>query len=232
MAPLTPYKAAAASANKIPAVDRSFKGDSVQVAGPAPGSGAAPSMRQWRMRLVYPDPELVSDAVRIRKWSFADLDCIEAAGRDPEIPKGTTVPAEFTPAEGRAFVERQWSRNDDGQALALAVAESGSNAAVGHIYLGLTRVDRQCRLGYWLVPDARSRGIGTSAIRLISQWVLTDTDVFRLVAEVHPDNVASRRLLETCGFTLEGTLRSWLWIDEQPHDALQYSLLRSDLSQE
>ncbi|MCP3976817.1 MAG: GNAT family N-acetyltransferase [bacterium] len=213
-------------------MDCSFKGDSVPVAGPAPGSAAAPTMRQWRMRLVYPDPELVSDAVRIRKWSFDDLDCIETAGRDPEIPKGTTVPAVFTVAEGRAFVERQWSRNDDGQALALAVAEAGSNDAVGHMYLGSTRVERQCRLGYWLIPDARRQGIGTSAIRLISRWVLTENEVYRLVAEVHPDNLASRRLLEKCGFSLEGTLRSWLWIDDQPHDALQYSLLRFDLSHE
>lgn len=140
------------------------------------------------------------------------------------------MPAVFTDEEGRAFIERAWSRNDDGQALALAIARAGSNEAVGHLYLGLTRVTRQCRLGYWLIPEARRQGIGTSAIRLISRWVLSETEVYRLVAEVHPDNVASRRLLDLCGFTLEGTLRSWLWIDDQPHDALQYSLLRPDLT--
>lgn len=184
------------------------------------------------MRLEYPNPELLSETVRIRKWTYEDLGCVEAAGRDPDIPKGTTVPAVFTPEEGRAFIERAWSRNDDGQALALAIATAGTNEAVGHIYLGLTRVKRQCRLGYWIIPAARGRRLGTSAVNLISQWVLTETDVYRLVAEVHPDNTISRRLLETCGFTMEGTLRSWLWMDGQPHDALQYSLLRSDLGRE
>jgi ribosomal-protein-alanine N-acetyltransferase len=53
--------------------------------------------------------------------------------------------------------------------------------------------------------------------------------VYRVVAEVHPDNVASTRLLEKCGYTLEGTLRSWLWIDGEVHDAVQYSRIQSDL---
>jgi RimJ/RimL family protein N-acetyltransferase len=91
-------------------------------------------------------------------------------------------------------------------------------------------VSRQCRLGYWLIPDARGQRLGSSATDLISRWVLTETDGYRLVAEVHPDNGASIRLLEGCGYTLEATLRSWLWIDDEPHDALQYSLIRPDLN--
>jgi ribosomal-protein-alanine N-acetyltransferase len=184
---------------------------------------------EWLMLLTYPDPELELDAVRIRKWSYGDLGCVEAAGTDPNIPKGTTVPALYTEEDGRAYVERQWSRSDDGQALALAIAEAQSDKAVGHLYLGLTKVDRQCRLGYWLIPEARRRGFGSNAVDLITRWLLTETDVYRVVAEVHPDNVASTRLLEKCGYTFEGTLRSWLWIDSEVHDALQYSLIRSDL---
>lgn len=30
----------------------------------------------------------------------------------------------------------------------------------------------------------------------------------------------------------EGTLRSWPWIDDVVHDAIRYSLLRSDVSRE
>lgn len=182
------------------------------------------------MRLTYPDPELRSDAVRIRRWSYGDLDCIRSAGADPTIPKGTTVPARFSEEEGRAFIERVWSRNDGGQAVALAIARAESNQAVGHIYLGLTKVERQCRLGYWLIPAARRQRLGSGAVDLISRWVLNETEVYRLVAEVHPDNTPSIRLLEGCGYSLEGTLRSWLWIDDEPHDALQYSLVRPDMS--
>ncbi len=181
------------------------------------------------MRLAYPESELSTSEIRIRRWSYDDLACVAAASADPDIPKGTTVPARFTDEAGYAFIERQWSRNDDGQALAMAIAKADSNQAIGQIFLSLTRVERQCRLGYWIVPGERGRGLASTAVRLVSGWLLTATDVYRLVAEVHPDNAASIALLEGCGFTLEGTLRSWLWIDGQPHDALQYSLIRPDL---
>ncbi len=187
-------------------------------------------MAQWPMRIAYPDPELRSVTVRIRKWTLDDLGCVRAASTDPNIPKGTTVPARYTDAEGRAFIERQWSRNDDGRALALAIARADSNDAIGHIFLALTSVGRQCRLGYWLIPNARGQRYGSSAVSLVSRSLLTDLDMYRVVAEVHPANSASIRLLESCGFTLEGTLRSWLWIDDTPHDALQHSLIRTDLA--
>ena len=179
--------------------------------------------------LSYPDPDLIDDRVRLRRWRYSDLACVEAAASDPQIPTGTTVPSPYTEDEGRAFIERQWSRNDDGGALALAVAVRDTDEAIGQVYLGLSGIRGECRLGYWLVPEMRRRGFGSHAIALAADWLLHSSEVYRLVAEVHPENTASRRLLEKCGFTEEGTLRSWLWIGDEPHDAVQYSLIRPDL---
>lgn len=187
-------------------------------------------MQQSRMPLDYPDPELHSDLVRLRKWSYDDRACIEAASSDPNIPQGTTVPAHYTDAEGRAFIERNWGRQTSGQGLSLAIADAKTNEAKGLVFLGLGRIRGHCRLGYWLIPEARGQGLGTDAIRLASRWVLLETDVHRLVAEVEPSNAASLALLRKCGFTEEGLLRSWLWIEDELFDAIQFSLLRSDLT--
>ena len=182
------------------------------------------------MPLDYPDPELVSDLVRLRRWSHDDLACVEAASTDPSIPQGTTVPARYTEEEGRAFVARQWGRRTSGQGLSLAIAAATTNEAQGLIFFGLGRIRGHCHLGYWVVPEARGQGYGTEAVRLASRWVLTETGVHRLVAEVKPDNSPSIALLRRCGFTEEGVLRSWLWIEDEVFDAIQFSLLRADLS--
>ena len=182
------------------------------------------------MPLDYPDPELRSGVVRLRRWSYDDLGCVAAASADPEIPQGTTVPAVYSDEEGRAFIERQWDRRSSGRGLSLAVADPGTNEAVGLVFLGLGPGRGHCDLGYWLVPAARGRGLGTDAVRLVSRWVLTETDVHRLVAQVVPDNAASIALLRSLGFTEEGLLRSWLWIGDVPVDVVQFSLLRSDLA--
>lgn len=182
------------------------------------------------VHLEYPTPELKSDKVRLRKWSLEDLGCVEAASRDPEIPRGTTVPASYSDEEGRAWIERQWSRQTSGQGLSMATADPETGEAKGLVYLGLGRIEGHCELGYWLIPDARGRGLGTAAIRLVSRWVLNDTGVYRLVAYVERHNLASCALLRKCGFTEEGLLRSHLRFDDGVFDALSFSFLASDLN--
>lgn len=181
------------------------------------------------MPLDYPDPELRSDLVHLREWRHDDLACIEAAASDPTIPQGTTVPAHYTDEGGRAFIERQWGRHSSGRGLSLAIADAHTAEARGLVFLGLGRIRGHCDLGYWVVPGARRRGLGTEAVRLVSRWVLTATDVHRLVAQVEPGNAASLALLRKCGFVEEGLLRSWLWIGDRVHDVIQLSLLRTDL---
>lgn len=181
------------------------------------------------MHLDYPEPELTTARVRLRAWTFQDLPCVEAASTDPNIPQGTTVPAVYTEAEGRAFVERCWSRQTNGEGLVLAIADAPTNEAKGLVFLGFSRVRGELRLGYWLIPAARQQGYGNDAVYLASRWALTETDCHRLIAQVKPDNDASLALLRKCGFSEEGVLREWLWIEDEKCDAIQFSLLTSDL---
>lgn len=181
------------------------------------------------MPLSYPTPDLTSSRVSLRKWAHDDLPCVAEAATDPEIPRGTTVPVEYTEPAAREWIERQWSRQTTGQGLSVAVVEASSQSAVGLIYLGLRRPEGHCEIGYWLVPSARGRGLGTDAVALSSRWVLTTTEVYRLYAHVIPDNGASLGLLAKCGFTREGVLRSYLTRDDGTFDVVSFSLLSADL---
>ena len=179
--------------------------------------------------LRYPTPDLRSPRVRLRKWTYDDLPCVAEAGSDPEIPRGTTVPAEYTDERGREWIERQWSRHTKGEGLSLAVVDAEIDTAVGLVYLGLRKPNGHCELGYWLVPSARGRGLGTEAVRLTSRWVLIETDVYRLFAHVVTNNTASLAVMEKCGFTREGVLRSYLRYSDVVFDVVSFSLLSDDL---
>ena len=184
------------------------------------------------MVLSYPDPELRSPLVHLRAWTMDDLACVREASSDPEIPKGTTVPAEYSDAEGRAWIERQWSRQTSGQGLSLAVVEEASGRAVGLVYLGLRTPDGHCELGYWLVPGARGRGLGSDAVKLASEWVLANSDVYRLFALVVPGNDPSFAVLDRSGFQREGLLRSFIRRPDGDLDVVSLSLLASDIGAE
>lgn len=68
------------------------------------------------MQLAYPEPPLTDGTIVLRRWVEGDLACVEEGSLDPDIPQGTTVPATFTPAEGVAWIERQWGRQERGAA--------------------------------------------------------------------------------------------------------------------
>jgi RimJ/RimL family protein N-acetyltransferase len=180
--------------------------------------------------LSYPEPPLSDGVVVLRRWVESDIGCVEEASHDPSIPEGTTVPAKFTPAEGLAWIERQWGRADNGEGLSLAITDAGSGEALGAVVLLFRRPPHTAEIGYWLIPRARARGLGSRAVALLARWAVTDAQLARVEALVVPDNIPSQRVLEKAGFRREGHLRSYLVFDGRRADAFIYSLLPSDLA--
>ena len=173
--------------------------------------------------LAYPAPDLVAGPTRLRPWTLDDLPCVEEASTDSRIPEGTTVPAQYTPDEGRAFVERQWSRLDNGEGLSLAIASSTTNVALGLIVLMLRPQSGVVGIGYWVVPSGRGVGHASSAARLLSDWAMADAGAARVEAWVEPGNAASQHVLRSAGFEHEGTLRSFLSFPTRRADAMVFS---------
>lgn len=173
--------------------------------------------------LAYPDPELTSATVTLRRWRTTDLRCIEEASLDPCILRGTTVPARFTGAEGLAFVERQWERQEGGEGLSLAIAEANSGEAVGAIVLIFREEPETVGIGYWLIPRARRRGLAVHAVGLLAPWALAQTGVERIEALVDRENIASRRVLVRNGFLQERGVRTWIGADGESAELLVYS---------
>jgi RimJ/RimL family protein N-acetyltransferase len=179
--------------------------------------------------LKYPTAPLAGEGIRIRPWrSPDDLPCVWAAGSDPDIPAGTTVPAVFTEAAGRAFLDRQQARLIRGEGISQAVAEQDSDEAIGLVYLDRRPQPWIAGLGYWLVPSARGRRLATPMVRLVADWALQELDILRLEAWVAPDNVASQRVLDRAGFTREGRLRNFLQVGGRTTDGLVYARVPPD----
>jgi ribosomal-protein-alanine N-acetyltransferase len=178
----------------------------------------------------YPEPDLFDELVRLRRWRMSDLRCVEEAASDPQIPEGTTVPAVYTEADGRAWIERQQRRQPEGRGLSFAIADVASDEAVGLIVLMLRQMPGTAGIGYWLIPRARRRGRGTRAIRMVSRWAIADAGMARIEAVVEPHNEPSLRALRKSGFVTEGVLRSHLHIAGSHRDVISLSLIAADLA--
>lgn len=166
------------------------------------------------------------DAVTVRPFAADDLPLIEEASRDPEIPRGTTIPVPFSADVGAAFIERQYSRAASGFGWSMAIASP--ERPVGQIGLWLANAHHgRAELGYWIVASARGQGHAAAAVRLVSEWAFEHVDVHRLGLSIEPWNTASIRTAEKAGYEQEALLRQWQVVDGIPKDMWSYVRLRS-----
>ncbi|WP_431682686.1 GNAT family N-acetyltransferase [Kitasatospora sp. KL5] len=174
-------------------------------------------------------PELATDeGLTLRPWCLADLDLVREASQDDYIPLITTVPAQYSEAEGVAFIERQWGRAATGAGYPFVIAgEDGK--PVGAVGLWLRNIgEGRASLGYWVVESGRGRRAAGAGLSAVVRWAVADLEIPRLELYVEPWNAASLKTAERVGFRREGLLRSWQRVGDERRDMFMYSFLRDD----
>jgi len=83
-------------------------------------------------------------------------------------------------------------------------------------------------LGYWLGAGHWGRGYASEAVGAFVPWAFATFGLERIEAHVFAPNLASRRVLEKCGFQLEGVMRRAVLKQGRFLDAALYGRLRSD----
>lgn len=98
--------------------------------------------------------------------------------------------------------------------------------------LGLNNLSpwsKKAEIGFELHPSHWNKGIATEAVKEVLRYSFEDLEIFRIGAITYPQNESSIQLLKRLGFTEEGLLRGYLYQNNQSHDALIFSLLRTEL---
>jgi [ribosomal protein S5]-alanine N-acetyltransferase len=84
-------------------------------------------------------------------------------------------------------------------------------------------------LSYQLYDDAHAgRGYTTEAVQLLVDYLFGSKKKHRIQLVIVPDNAASKRIAEKCGFTYEGLVRGAFFNDGRNHDVELYGLVRTD----
>jgi RimJ/RimL family protein N-acetyltransferase len=115
----------------------------------------------------------------------------------------------FRPANSleRLYVSNGCLSEDEGM---LVVDLGGQPVGWVHwypAYYGPQSASKAFRLGIALVPEARGKGYGSAAQRLLAEYLFATTNVNRLEAGTDSENIAEQRALEKAGFQREGVAR-------------------------
>jgi RimJ/RimL family protein N-acetyltransferase len=172
-----------------------------------------------------PNPPLTDGEIVLRRWEPRDAPAVTAACQDPEIPRWTVVPHNYSERHAREFIRGTASDLANGRELALAVVDRDDRLLGA---LGISNFDwgdLKAEIGYWMAAEARRRGIGARATRMLAVWALTSLGLERLELLANPANEASLRLAERAGFRREGTLRHYRRRHGAREDLVMFSLL-------
>ena len=181
-------------------------------------------MPEATVALSVPEEGITDGAVLLRLPTAADVDGVVPAFADAELREAGNLPA-FSRDELLAQLPYFPALAASGRLLPLIALDAATLEAVGGGTLHHLDAERAIvEIGYWVLPRARRRGIGTRIARLLAEHALA-LGVERVAAYVNVGNTPSERVLERAGFTREGVVRSMPIPGERRTDKTLFSLL-------
>lgn len=159
-------------------------------------------------------------------------DEVRAANREWLSPWEATKPVVPGQAESGglpSFYEMVASHRRDGRSarsfsLAIWLRESGSERFIGQITLGgvVFGALRGAHIGYWIDSRYANRGLTSRAVNLVSSFAFDALGIHRIEINLRPENAASKRVAEKCGYIFESVRPRFLHIDGDWRDHLTY----------
>ena len=117
---------------------------------------------------------------------------------------------------------------DEGREYRFGIfAEQPRGKVIGTISLSAVErgVFQNGRLGYSVDFECQRQGIMTASLKEVMRFAFNDLNLHRLEANLMPRNIASRRVMEKCGFTKVGysprmVMINGVWEDHEMYMAL------------
>lgn len=179
---------------------------------------------------------MLPDSIRtarllLRQPAMADAPALLAAYvSDPEVARFMVWRPHSEPAEVEAFLRQCLADREAGKRWAYVLELStGASGPIGMIDARIR--DRTADIGYVLARRWWRQGLMSEACRALSEALLKMPGIDRVQATCDAENVASARLLESCGFTREARLERYMVhpnLSDQPRDCFMYARCRPE----
>ncbi len=164
----------------------------------------------------------------LRKFKEGDQKSIIKNINHKEIFNNTSsIPHPYTLENANKWIKRceRNSKLDEPKSVNFAIDINGE--VIGSV--GFHKIDRKnkrAEIGYWLSKDYWGKGIMTKAVKQATIYGFKKMKLKRIYGYVFSHNKASARVLEKCGFKLEGKLKKHFLKNGKYIDVFMYGKIR------
>lgn len=142
-----------------------------------------------------------TDRIILRPWRESDADTLFKWASDPEVGPKAGWPPHGSVEESLEVIRTIFSAEG---MWAVEWKETGEPiGSVGYLPASNSNLeipDDQCEVGYWIARPFWGRGICTEALRLVVDHCFREKGFSVLWGDYFPENPASGRVMEKCGF--------------------------------
>ncbi|GAA3560437.1 GNAT family N-acetyltransferase [Kribbella ginsengisoli] len=172
-------------------------------------------------------PRLKADDLVLRPWRAADAPIVKAAFDCPDIQRWHV--RRLDTLEEAVEWTGQWPlRWAAEEAVSWAIVDD-TDEPLGQVGLrSISLAEGAAGVSYWVLPDARGRGLAARAVAAMCGWAFGEVGLNRLENHHSTLNQASCRVAEMTGFPHEGTLRRAIKHADGWHDWHVHGRLSTD----
>ena len=156
-------------------------------------------------------PTLTYGTLTLRPSRESDIESIYQACQDPLISHFTTVPANYTLEHAQSFVRQLDPEGLQSKREIRFIIESNKDVTPG--LAGVISFhspnfnNKVAEIGYWIAKEHRGKSIGTTAVKVLTNFGFETMGWNRIEAMIDHDNEASKKVVTRAGYEHEGLLR-------------------------
>jgi [ribosomal protein S5]-alanine N-acetyltransferase len=164
----------------------------------------------------------VSGEISLRKFNLADIERLSLLANNKKIFDNVRdyFPYPYTEKNAEEFIS--WCVEEDPK-VTFAIDFKGKLAGVIGLILQKDIYRKSAEIGYWIGEPFWNNGIAGTAVNLMCDYAFGTLGLIRIHTGVFDFNKASQRVLEKCGFTLEGIFRKSVIKNEAICDEYRYA---------
>ncbi len=166
--------------------------------------------------------------IRLREYSEADIERLAtiANNKNVSVYMVDTFPYPYRWEDAEWWI-KTGCKEKPGKTFAIDV----EGLCIGGIGVTLQEGWRRftAEMGYWLGEEYWGRGLATQAVTDMTKWSFSNLEIHKLMAPVLEPNERSMRVLEKCGFELEGMLRDDVYKEGTFYNVYYYSRMNPSL---
>jgi len=166
--------------------------------------------------------------LRCFKYSDDD-DMLEHWVSDPKIQSMYSEPVYSSKEEAKALLDKYILSYERADYYRWAIIEKASESCIGQIAIFLVDDKNHfCEIEYCIGSQFQRKGYCSEAVQVIIDYAFRNIGIHKMQVCHKEHNIASKGVIQKSGFTYEGTLRDYFFMDGRYVNRLYYSMLRTE----